>query len=305
MDDKQSILLEQCLLALQADTSAPIPADLDPELGHMAQRLVIYSQVTTDTPAKNRVWGAVLSEFEATIQTEEQKNMVISQPMQQKKSSTPLLWVAILGIIFMLGSAIAIIGNNRPTPPQFGAGVDLSQDATRVIQPTPTIPETPTPFIENPIEGYVPVVTFYVPVSWGTTIREDMLTVVYWQADRVPSGSFMRIEDVVGKVARTDIPRFMPVLDVLVIDETLAMTGIPPAGNLFGVPTASPIASPTFTPTATVYTGDTHLSQTMLAPSPTPDPLYMTATAMFENATGTAESMIIQPTPTFTPTFAP
>lgn len=297
MDDKQSILLEQYLLALQADTSAPIPADLDPELGRMAQRLVIYSQVTADTPLKKRVWGAVLSEFETSIQTEEQKNMVISHPMQQKKSSTSLLWVAILGIIFLLGSAIAIIGNNRPTPPQFGAGVDLSQDATRVMQPTPTMQSTPTPPIEAPIEGYVPVVTFFIPVSWGTVIREDMLTIVYWQADRVPSGSFRWIEDVVGKIATADIPRFMPVLDVFVVDETLAMTGIPPAGNLFGVPTATPIASPTFTPT--LY------DQNVIIPSATLDPLVVTATAVFENATGTAESMIIQPTPTVAITFTP
>lgn len=297
MDDKQSLLLEQYMLALQADSSAPIPADLDPDLVQMAQRLITYSQVTADTSVKKRVWSAVLSEFEATIQTEEQKNMVISHPMQQKKSSKPLLWVAVLGIIFMLGSAIAIIGNNRPTPPQFGAGLDLSQDATRVIQPTPTIPETPTPFIENPIEGYVPVVTFYIPVSWGTTIREDMLTIVYWQADRVPSGSFRWIEDVVGKIATADIPRFMPVLDVFVVDETLAMTGIPPAGNLFGVPTATPIASPTFTPTIS--------DQAIITPSPTLDPLFGSATAIFENATRTAESMIIQPTPTVAHTFTP
>ncbi len=290
MDDKQSILLEQYLLALQADSSAPIPADLDPELGRMAQRLVTYSQVTADTSVKKRVWGAVLSEFEATIQTQEQKNMVISQPIHQKKSSNPLLWVAILGIIFMLGSAIAIIGNNRPTPPQFGAGIDLSQDATRVIQPTPTIPETPIPLIENPIEGYVPVVTFYIPVAWGTVIREDMLTIVYWQADRVPSGSFSEIEDVVGQIATGDIPRFMPVLDVFVVDETLAMTGIPPAGNMFGVPTATPIASPTFTPTIS--------NQAIIIPSPTLDPL-------FGNATGTVESMTIQPTPTVAHTFTP
>lgn len=297
MDDRQSILLEQYILALQADTAAPIPADLDPELGHMAQRLVTYSQVTADTPIKKRVWGAVLSEFEATIQTEEQKSMVISHPIQQKKSSTPLLWVAVLGIIFMLGSAIAIIGNNRPTPPQFGAGVDLSQDATRVIQPTPTMQSTPIPLIEAPLEGYIPVVTFYIPVSWGTTIREDMLTIVYWQADRVPSGSFRWIEDVVGKIATADIPRFMPVLDVFVVDETLAMTGIPNSNPMFGVPTASPIASPTFTPT--------FYDQNIIVPSPTPDPMFITATAMFENATGTAESMMIQPTPTATHTFTP
>ena len=293
----QSQLLEHYLLALQADLSAPIPADLDPELGRMAQRLMTYSQVNADIPVKKRVWSAVLSEFETHIQTEEQKNMVISHPIQQKKSSTPLLWVAVLGIIFMLGSAIAIIGNNRPTPSQFGAGVDLSQDATRVIQATPTIPATPTPFIENPIEGYVPVVTFYIPISSGTTIREDMLTIVYWQADRVPSGSFRWIEDVVGKIATADIPRFMPVLDVLVIDETLAMTGIPNSNTMFGVLTATPIASPIFTATVS--------DQAIIIPPPTLDPLYGNATTIFENATGTAESLMIQPTPTATHTFTP
>jgi len=293
----QSQLLEQYLLALQTDLSAPIPADLDPELGRMAQRIHTYSQVNADMPVKKRVWSAVLSEFEPSIQKEEQKNMVISHPLQQKKSSKPLLWVAVLGIIFMLGSAIAIIGNNRPTPSQFGAGMDLSQDATPVIQ------ATPTPFIENPIGGYVPVVTFYIPVSWGTVIREDMLAIVYWQADRVPSGSFRWIEDVVGKIATADIPRFMPVLDVFVVDETLAMTGIPNSNYMFGVSTATPMATPTATHTFTPTPRDQ--SSSNISPTATLDPLYGNATTIFENATGTAESLMIQPTPTATHTFTP
>jgi hypothetical protein len=110
---------------------------------------------------------------------------------------------------------------------------------------------TPTliiPVIDTPPEGYIPVVTFYVPVTWGTVIREDMLTVVYWKADRAPSGSFMRMEDVVGKIAIADISRFMPVLDVMVVDEIIGMTQVPNITPTRMMLTATPI-SPTPTPT--------------------------------------------------------
>jgi hypothetical protein len=259
MDDKQFILLEQYILALQADSSVPIPTDLDPKLAKMAQHLVAYSQITTDATTKKRIWGAVLSEFESSIQTEETNNMVNVQSNHQKNTSTLLMWIAVLAIIVLLGSAIATIGNNRPTPPQLGAGVNLSQgEATPSIAPTLIMPTpitqaliTPTliiPVIDTPPEGYIPVVTFYVPVTWGTVIREDMLTVVYWKADRAPSGSFMRMEDVVGKIAIADISRFMPVLDVMVVDEIIGMTQVPNITPTRMMLTATPI-SPTPTPT--------------------------------------------------------
>lgn len=251
MNDRQSILLEQYILALQVDLSTPIPADLAPELAKMAQRLVAYSQVTIDAPTKKRIWDTILSDFQTAIQTEEKTNMLQAQSNHQKNSSTPFMWVAVLAIIVLLGGTIAIIGNNRPTSPQFGIGINQSQAETpHVIQlATPTI--VAAPLIETPIEGYMPVVTFYIPVTWGTAIREDMLTIVYWKADRAPSGSFRQIEDVVGKIAIADISRFMPVLDVMVVDEIIGMTQMPnitPPNMMLPAtpisPTPTPITSP-------------------------------------------------------------
>jgi len=262
-DNTQSILLERYLLALQADSSAPPPANLDPELAQMAQRLGAYSHIQAHPSTKKRIWETVITEFEKSSEKpikKEKANMLATHALPQKKSSS-LMWVAVATLIFGLAIAVAIVANNRPTPPQFGIG--LNQDSTPVPSEMPATQPVTSDIIGAIPEGYVPVVTLYVPVQWGTTIREDMLTITYWEASRVPTGAFNRIEDVVGSVTTTDIPRFMPLTAYMVINGTLAMTGIPNTNYMMGVPTGTyvipsiitatpiidPIASFTFTPT--------------------------------------------------------
>jgi len=287
-DNTQSILLEHYLLALQADSSASPPPNLDPELAKMAQRLEAYSRIKAHPSAKKRVWETVMTEFEQSSQKtsqKEQSRMLATKTLPQKKSSS-WMWVAIAMLIFGLAFAVAIIANNRPTPPQFGFGVNQNQTPLASNVPA-TQPATPV-INETIPEGYVPVVTVYVPIQWGSIIREDMLIITYWEASRVPTGAFSRIEDVAGMVATADIPRFLPLTGYMVIDGTTAMTGVPNTNYMLGVITATPIPSLTFTPTPlATFTPTVALSATF-----TPTPLAtFTPTATATN--------------TFTPTPRP
>jgi hypothetical protein len=266
-DNTQSILLERYLLALQANPFALPPPELDPELAKMAQRLSAYSRTSAKKSAKKRIWEDVMTQFDAQENPihpirKEKTRMLATRTLPQAKSSSSSswMWVAVATIILVLGVAVAFVSNQRPTPPQFGSGINLAQTGV----PSP-IPASATPLVDSPIEGYIPVVTVYVPISWGMEIQADMLTITYWSADRVPSGSYQRIEDVVGRVATTDIPRFLPLLGVMTVDGTLAMTGIPHYGtvppydmvvtatpvmmDIQATPTATVAASATFSPT--------------------------------------------------------
>ncbi len=283
-DNTQSILLEKYLLTLQADSSAPPPPNLDPELAKMAQRLGAYSRIKARQSAKKRVWETVMTEFEKSSQKpnqKEQSRMLATKTLPSQKSSS-LMWVAVATLIFGLAVAVAIVANSRPTPPQFGLGVNQNQTLIPSEAPATQIPTSV--IVETIPEGYVPVVTIYVPIRWGDTIREDMLTITYWEASRVPTGAFNRIEDVVGMISTADIPRFLPLTDYMVIDGTLAMTGIPSSGYMPGILTATalapiatptpfidPIASFTFTPTPLLIEATPTVTESFTF-TPTPRP---------------------------------
>jgi hypothetical protein len=295
-DNTQSILLERYLLALQADSSAPPPPDLDPELAKMAQRLVSYSHIKARSSAKKRVWKDVMTQFEETSQKSNQKEktrMLATKALPAKKSSSmSLMWIAVVSLIFVLGLTITIMMNNRPNPLQFASGIELGQGTATFIPEQ--IEASPTMITNSPPAGYVPVVTLYVAIFWGDTIRADMLTITYWEASRVPTGAFSRIEDVVGMISTGDAPRFLPLTDYMVIDGTLAMTGIPNIENRMNIPTEQFIVP--IMPTAAFI-----------------PPLEITATPLLLEATPTfthtphpieASSTFI-PSATFTPTPRP
>ncbi|HRF99399.1 MAG TPA: SAF domain-containing protein, partial [Aggregatilineales bacterium] len=268
---------------------APPPSELDPELARMAQRLSAYSHTSAKKSAKKRIWEDVITQFEAQenpnrpIRKEKTRMLATRTLPQKKSSSSSWMWVAVATIILVLGVAVAFVSNQRPTPPQFGAGINLAQTGI----PSPIVP-TPlpsaTPLVDSPIEGYIPVVTVYVPISWGMEIQADMLTITYWSADRVPSGSYQRIEDVVGRIATTDIQRFLPLINVMTVDGTLAMTGIPHYGT---VPPYNMGATPT---------------PLLMDIQATP---MVTASATFSPTPASTLLPTFTPSPTFTPTARP
>lgn len=292
-DNTQSILLERYLLTLQADSSAPPPPNLDPELAKMAQRLVSYSHTKARSSAKRRVWRGVMTEFETISQEsikKEQARMLETRTLPNPKSSSmPLVWIAVASLVFVLGFAITSIMNNRPSSPQYGAGIELGQsDSTNEVEPTvmAITNEAATMIMATLVTdtlpaGYIPVVTLNVPVPWGTMIREDMLIITYWESSDVPTGAFSRIEDVVGMVTTADIPGFLPLTSYLVIDGTTAMTGVPDSGYMLLAPTS-------------VYDPDSGY-------------MLLVPTSIYDiEGTPTPTSIFIEEgTPTFTPTALP
>jgi len=91
---------------------------------------------------------------------------------------------------------------------------------------TPQPPEgTPTP-TNTPIT-YVPLVIAVQDLPRGIKIPEGALTVVQWPIQTAPQNAVTKVEDVIGRIARTDISIEEPILSTLLVQDLtqIAATG--------------------------------------------------------------------------------
>ncbi len=83
------------------------------------------------------------------------------------------------------------------------------------LKPVPSIANQPTP------SGYISVVTATQPLSVGTQITAQMVTVVMWPADAaLPGPTYSNPMDVIGLYVRGQTSQYMPVLQYNVTTET-------------------------------------------------------------------------------------
>jgi Flp pilus assembly protein CpaB len=149
-----------------------------------------------------------------------------------------LLLVALL--IIIIGAAVAFLvlpnlnNNRQPTTagtPQ--ATRQTSDDGTpqaTVVQPTPI----PT----------VDIVVAVQPIGRGQLISPDMVAFRTWPEEYAPINALFSLEEVVGRIARTDIEREQPILTGL-ITRTLSDLGavgsdaaaiMPPGTRMVSIP---------------------------------------------------------------------
>lgn len=266
--------IEQFIAHLKENPDAPAPPGMDAEEAEFIRKLV----KTSNQPAayiKPLIWRHVLEA------AQKENKMIVSHPIQSK-STISFVWITAAAVIMLLAAAFIIAMNFTPNEAPSAAPLQQqSEEATSVpptVPPSPTIlpaqivpatevppmfiTATPIPFDSGsnysyPPVGFVPVVTVFVPISVGEVITADMLTIVYWQADRRPSGSFEQIEDVIGQFASTDLIRFMPVFEEQISLEAATATPVPtltttptPTLNLtLRAVTQTQIPTVTFTPT--------------------------------------------------------
>jgi pilus assembly protein CpaB len=121
----------------------------------------------------------------------------------------------LVGVVILVVAVVAVLllggGDDDPEPAQ-----DVVQEQTQVPRETqgPTEePETPVPTQE-----LTQIVVAVQNISRGSEILPDAVRLQFWPVDAVPFGALTDPEDIIGRIARTDIIVQQPVLDALVVD---------------------------------------------------------------------------------------
>lgn len=148
--------------------------------------------------------------------------------------------IFLLLLLVVAGVVVALVVLNSG-----GGQGGTQQQTTQQQQPQPQQPitqATPLPTI-TPVP-MVEIVVAIQDIPRGTIIRPDTVQIYPWPADAVPVNAISNPEDVINKVARTDIFREQPILGNLIVDDfqNLATIGsdaaliTPPNRVLISVP---------------------------------------------------------------------
>ncbi|MBN2469488.1 MAG: Flp pilus assembly protein CpaB [Anaerolineae bacterium] len=111
----------------------------------------------------------------------------------------------LLALVLLLGVVAVVL----LLPQLTGGLVPATQvaDAPEVVVPTPT----PIPFVE--------IVVAVQELPRGIRIpAENAVELRRWPAEAAPFNALQSLDDVIGKIARTDIPRESPVLSTMLVD---------------------------------------------------------------------------------------
>ncbi len=116
-----------------------------------------------------------------------------------------LLLLLVLIVILVVVAAVLLLpqltGGQTPVSPQQQA------ESPAEVLPTPT----PIPFVE--------IVVAVQELPRGIRIpEENAVELRRWPASAAPFNALQNLDDVVGKIARTDIPRESPVLSTMLVD---------------------------------------------------------------------------------------
>lgn len=111
-----------------------------------------------------------------------------------------LALVLLLGVVAVVLLLPQLTGGQTPVAQEPG-------EAPQVVLPTPT----PIPFVE--------IVVAVQELPRGIRIpAENAVELRRWPAEAAPFNALQSLDDVIGKIARTDIPRESPVLSTMLVD---------------------------------------------------------------------------------------
>lgn len=137
--------------------------------------------------------------------------------------------IVILAIIAVV-VALVVFSQQPPTPtPPADGGtpvVDQNQQVPPAVDPSTLLP-TATPY------EFVEVVIAVQQVPRGTRIEANAVDIRPWPAEFQPIAAYSNPEDVIGKIARTDIYREQPILQPMIVDplEDGALTNLASVGS--------------------------------------------------------------------------
>lgn len=120
-----------------------------------------------------------------------------------------LLLLVVAGVVV----ALVVVNSGQPSAQQ-----PAQQQTTQQQQQQQPIPQaTPLPTI-TPIP-MVEVVVAIQDIPRGTIIRPETVQIYPWPADAVPVNAISNPEDVINRIARTDIFREQPILGNLIVED--------------------------------------------------------------------------------------
>ena len=127
----------------------------------------------------------------------------------------PVIGLALgVGLTLLVASAItALFGRTAPPvpDPRTLTATDMALGTREPVRPT-SLP-TPTPIAR------VQIVIAVQELPRGFRIPSNAVAILEWPAESVPFNVMLNIEDVVGKIARTDIFRQQPILANMLVDD--------------------------------------------------------------------------------------
>lgn len=128
------------------------------------------------------------------------------------------LVLVIVGVVV----ALAVVNQSRTAPTVATGGDDTNvAQGTSVAQAGATALPTSTPI------QFVEIVIAIQDIPRGTRVAANAVTVVLWPEEAAPVAGYSNLEDVLGKIARTDIYREQPILSNILVDDfqSLATVG--------------------------------------------------------------------------------
>jgi Flp pilus assembly protein CpaB len=147
-----------------------------------------------------------------------------------------LIVVALLVVLIGVGAAVLLGGQQPPAQNQTTTGTAAGPTATTRPGETPLPAATAIPTLN--------IVVAIQPIARGQVINGDMVTLREWPEEYAPFSALFDTEDVIGKIARTDIVREQPILSALVVENLNELGAVgsdaaavmPPGTRLVSIP---------------------------------------------------------------------
>ncbi|GIK62922.1 MAG: hypothetical protein BroJett018_07160 [Chloroflexota bacterium] len=132
----------------------------------------------------------------------------------------------LVGLIIVLGVVLAAVlllggggddGTDETTPE-----ANTTPGTPGVVIPTTRPGDTPAPPVQENVE-YVVIALQDLPR--GIEITDAMVDVRAWPIGSAPTTSFVAVEQVIGKITRTDIPRESPIVQAQLVESLADVAG--------------------------------------------------------------------------------
>lgn len=140
-------------------------------------------------------------------------------------SRTRLFLIIALIIVAVAVVAAVLLGNEGGQTPTATDSTDVAQPATR----DPDDDATPIPTQEPIVVSEVVIAIQDIPR--GLPIAENMVSVVTMPEQFAPFSAFVRVEDVIGKIARTDIAREEIIIQGKVVENLVELANSGAVGS--------------------------------------------------------------------------
>jgi len=135
-----------------------------------------------------------------------------------------LLLIVLLLVVIVGGAAAFFLLGDSPPPATTTEVVDPETGQVQVVQQQAGPTNTPAPTI-TPIP-VVPVVIAVQAIPRGVAIPPNAVELREFPESAAPFGGFSNIDEVIGKIARTDIYREQPIQTNLVVEDFTALANV-------------------------------------------------------------------------------